>query len=97
MTESSYTNEQPLFTLAYVATNGEPSEADMRVFVPHEPDEDAPAPLALIYGLALMTVEQMGLIDNEVDRLTEGELPSEAEVVRRIEFLMQGKVNVLNS
>lgn len=69
----------------------------LTINVPLDVTETSPAPNALLYGLAILMLEQLGKIDEMMLAICEDGIPSEAEASRQIELLMQGQANVIQA
>jgi hypothetical protein len=81
----------PEFALStWGAEGGE--EVEILVHVPDHPSEHHPASLALLYGLAILVLDQNGTLSRTIDTLTEDPI-SEAEACRRIDFLLKKDAN----
>lgn len=81
---------------AFSAWNGEAGERDeVRLFVhtTSTPSEEKHASLGLLYGLALMALDQQGAIASAIDALLADGPVSEAQAVEHINFLMQEDYN----
>jgi hypothetical protein len=71
---------------------GDPANVDLLVQVHKSPSEE-PASHALLFGLALLVLNQTEVIAKTIERLVEDGLPSEAEAIEMINLLLQGNAN----
>ncbi|AFU87633.1 hypothetical protein CcrKarma_gp116 [Caulobacter virus Karma] len=79
----------PEFSLsAFVPASGDRAEADL--IIHHTtPSVRRHASQALLYGLAIMTLDQQGVIADTIDALLKAGPISEVDAVNRITLLMQ--------
>lgn len=71
---------------------GEDGEEDVEIVtsVPSEPSIRRPVSLALLYGLAILTLDHDGTIERRVDELLADGAISEIDAVNRIALLTKG-------
>lgn len=80
----------PEFSLL-VFDSGE--DVDISIHVPREPDIRKHASLGMIYGLALLTLERQGLVQEAVDHyLAQGPM-NEVDCLNAIHLLLQSPEN----
>jgi hypothetical protein len=97
--ESLYLEDEdeiaPDFALSVFKANEgrDASDVELMIHVLEYPSSTTPASLALLYGLAILSLDRAGVIHKTIDRLTTDGLPSEAAAVRMINYLMEGDEN----
>lgn len=69
------------------------AEVDLLVSTPSSPDIRAHASLGLLYGLALMTLDQDGTIERRMNQLLEAGPVSEVDAVNNINLLLLKEAN----
>jgi len=83
----------PEFALSTWIDETDRDEVELMIHHTEEPSAAKPASNALLYGLAIMTLDQQGVISNEIDKLCLKGVPNEAEVCRQIKFLLESDAN----
>jgi hypothetical protein len=69
---------------------GEDGEEDVELVVdtPSDPSRHRHASLALLYGLAIMTLDQDGTIERRMDELLQAGAINEIDAINKINFLL---------
>lgn len=83
----------PLFSLSIY----DDAESDLALGVDMDNEQinpNAPAPLGLLYGLAILMLDRTGQIEEMVEQILATESPTGDEVMRRIELLVADTANV---
>ena len=82
-------NEGPEFALlAYIDEDDGGGAIDLDVKIRQNPSETEEASNALLFGLAVLMLNQSGAIDDVMHDICVDGAPTEAEVARQIELLM---------
>lgn len=81
----------PIFSL-HVYDDGL-GDIEIMVETPKELNFKAPAPLGLLYGLAIMTLDELDQIQQAVDVIIEDRMLSTGEAVKRLACLTMGVAN----
>jgi hypothetical protein len=85
----------PEFALsAWPGDDGDRSEVNLIVHTAEKPSDQTFASQALLYGLAIMMLDQRGIIAEQIDKLLEYGPITESEAVRAITFLLKEDFNV---
>lgn len=88
-------SEMPAFILS-VFDNGA-DDIELAINIPEEPQLDRHASLALLYGLAILTLDRQGTLNAMIDQfLIEGPI-NEIDATNRITLLMMKETNDLPS
>lgn len=85
----------PHFSLAaFIGDDGDRSAVNILVGEAFRPDVKKHASAALLYGLAILTLDAQGVIAAEVDRLMDAGPISEVDAINRISLLLKDSQNV---
>lgn len=83
----------PEFALSAWIADGDRGEVELIVHTTTEPSQDRHASLALLYGLAIMSLDQQGVIAAEIDKLLAPGPMAESTACQNITLLIQQEEN----
>ncbi len=89
----------PAFVFSTFVTDGDldcGGDVDIVTHMPKNLSETAPASNALLYGLAVLMLDATGAIDDTILKIIDKGVPSEVEVSRQIDLMLQ-EVNNVNT
>lgn len=83
----------PDFALSCWPMAGDPDQVEVAISIPVEPSASKPASAALIHGLAIMVLDQQGVIGDVAEKMFPNGLPSEAQACTMINLLLEPEAN----
>lgn len=90
--------DEPSFALAtFIEHDDGGGGVNLSVTISEPDATDAPAPNALLYGLAILMLNQSGAIDEMMNAICADGAPTKAEAIRQIQFLLQDDANDLRA
>lgn len=87
------TDLAPEFSLSAWIGENDPDVVDILVHVSNAPSAAKPASSALLYGLAILTLDKQDVISAQIDALCKDGVPSEASVIDSINLLLKADAN----